>query len=431
MQFKPIKETILFKNAQVVDPFQEKVYDADILIEKGKIKTIGKPGLPAQNVKTVLDLKGLNVAPGFIDLHVHFREPGYEDRETLETGSRAALAGGFTQVCCMPNTEPAIDNQESVKFIYSKAANLPIKIYPIAAITKERKGEELTEMNELVEAGAVAFSDDGNPLQNGEIMRFALEYSLVVDKPVINHAEDLHLRSNGIMHEGKMSTRLGLPGSPALAETIMLYRDLRLAEFTGARLHVPHVSAAESVELIRSAKARGVKVTAEATPHHFSLTDEALRDFNTNLKVAPPLRLEADRQAIIAGLQDGTIDAIATDHAPHNIESKETAFDQAAFGMIGLETAFSLGFSRLVQPGHLTLLELVKKLTVNPAKIMQLELPELTTGTIANLTVFDPQEWWVFSRKNIYSRSYNTPFIGQEFTGRVKYVVSGTTMVSV
>jgi dihydroorotase len=429
MQIKAIQDELLLRNATVVDPFKNETYETDILLEKGRIKSIGQSVDP-KIVNNCEDLKGLYIAPGFVDLHVHLREPGHEDEETIATGVRAALAGGFTKICCMPNTDPAIDTQEAVRFIYRQAENLLADVYPIAAITKGRQGAELTEMVDLSQAGAVAFSDDGTPLKNSQIMRYALEYSKMTGKPIINHAEDVDLKAEGLMHEGIVSTQLGLPGNPGLAEELMIYRDLQLAKLTGARLHVPHVSTANSVELIRKAKATGINVTAEATPHHFSLTDEYMRTFDANGKVAPPLRTENDRQAVIAGLKDGTIDAIATDHAPHTIDTKETTLDLASYGMIGLETAFALAMTNLVHAEHLTLLQLIKLLTVNPATILNLPLAKLEEGAEANLTVFDPKEWWVFSRKNIYSRSQNTPFIGAELTGRIKGVITKSHYVT-
>jgi len=429
MQIKAIQDELLLRNATVVDPFKNETYKTDILLEKGWIKSIGQSVDP-KIVNNIEDLKGLYIAPGFVDLHVHLREPGHEDEETIATGVRAALAGGFTKICCMPNTNPAIDTKEAVRFIYRQAENLLADVYPIAAITKGRQGAELTEMVDLSQAGAVAFSDDGTPLKNSQIMRYALEYSKMTGKPIINHAEDVDLKAEGLMHEGIVSTQLGLPGNPGLAEELMIYRDLQLAKLTGARLHVPHVSTANSVELIRKAKATGINVTAEATPHHFSLTDEYMRTFDANGKVAPPLRTENDRQAVIAGLKDGTIDAIATDHAPHTIDTKETTLDLASYGMIGLETAFALAMTNLVHAEHLTLLQLIKLLTVNPATILNLPLAKLEEGAEANLTVFDPKEWWVFSRKNIYSRSQNTPFIGAELTGRIKGVITKSHYVT-
>ncbi|MBN2600799.1 MAG: dihydroorotase [Candidatus Marinimicrobia bacterium] len=421
MPKKIIDTSILFKNAQIVDPFKDQIITADLLIEKGKIKKIEKD-IPEKEAKESVNLKGFHIIPGFIDLHVHFREPGYENSETIETGCRSALAGGFTQVCCMPNTNPAIDNRETVRFIYEKAESELVNVFPIATITKNRRGEELTEMVELAEAGAVAFSDDGSPVSDNQLFRNALEYSKITGKPIINHAEDPVLKAGGIMNEGTVSTRLGIPGNPAIAEEIMIARDLIVTEFVNGRIHIPHVSTAGSVELIRQAKAKGIAVTAEATPHHFSLTDEYMSSFNANGKVAPPLRTEKDRLAIIEGLKDGTIDAIATDHAPHVIDTKETSLDLASFGMIGLETAFSLAMTHLVHTEKLTLMELVKLLTIKPAALMNLPLPEFKTGADANITIVNTNEWWVFGRQNIHSKSFNTPFIGNEFTGRVKGV---------
>jgi len=419
MEKKAIKTAILFKGAQIVDPFNDRIIEADLLVENGKIKKI-KKAIPESESKEVVNLKGFHITPGFIDLHVHFREPGYENSETIETGCRAALAGGFTQVCCMPNTRPAIDNRETVRFIFEKSEDELVNVYPIAAISKDRKGEELTEMAELADAGAVAFSDDGSPVVNGQMMRNALEYSKITGRPVINHAEDPSLKADGLTNEGRVSTQLGIPGNPPIAEEIMIARDLIIAEFVNGRIHIPHVSTAGSVELIRRAKAKGIAVTAEATPHHFSLTDEYMRSFDANGKVAPPLRTEKDRQAIIEGLKDGTIDAIVTDHAPHVIDTKETSLDLASFGMIGLETAFSLAMTHLVHTGKLTLMELIKLLTIKPAKVMNLHLPPLKVGEVANLTIINTREWWVFGRQNIYSKSFNSPFIGNEFNGRVK-----------
>ena len=425
MQINNIKNSLLLKNCKVVDPFQDSIYDTDILIKKGRIEKIDK-NIPEKGIEKIVDLNGLSLSPGFIDIHVHFREPGNEDAETIESGAKAAIAGGFTQVCCMPNTNPAIDTRGTVQFIYEQAENLPVKVYPIAAITKGRKGKELTEMGELSKAGAVAFSDDGSPVMNSQLFRNALEYSKLFNKPIINHAEDNTLKGNSIMNEGVVSTQLGLSAAPAIAEEIMISRDLEIAGFTKARIHIPHVSTAGSVDLIRKAKKKGVNVTAEATPHHFSLTDEYLRNFDANGKVSPPLRTEKDRLAIIEGIKDGTIDAIATDHAPHNYETKETSIDLASFGMIGLESAFGLAMTKLVQPNHINLMKLIKSLTVNPAAIMNLELSKIAKNEIANFTIFNPDEWWVFSKKDIYSRSGNTPFIGEELTGRVKSVITGS-----
>jgi dihydroorotase len=430
MQIRKIDKSILFKNATVVDPFQDKIQKADLLLDQGKIRKIGS-AIPDKEANETISLKGLYIAPGFIDLHVHFREPGFENSETIETGCRAALAGGFTQVCCMPNTNPAIDTREIVRFIYEKSENELVDVYPIAAVTKGRRGEELTEMAELADAGAVAFSDDGTPIGSSRMLRNALEYSKITGKPIINHAEDPDLKGDGLINEGIVSTQLGIPGNPGIAEQVMIARDLKIAEFVKARIHIPHVSTAGSVALIREAKAQGIAVTAEATPHHFSLTDEFMRSFDANGKVAPPLRTEADRQALIAGLKDGTLDAIATDHAPHVIDYKETSLDLASYGLIGLETAFALAITHLVQTEQLTLLDVIKLFTTKPAALMQLPLAPFAKGAPANFVIFDVDEWWVFGAQNIYSKSHNTPFIGTEFTGRVKGVFTKSHYTSI
>ncbi|MCF7886490.1 MAG: dihydroorotase [Candidatus Marinimicrobia bacterium] len=430
MQKSTIKDKLLLKNGEMIDPCQEKIERQDILINDGKIEKI-KAEIDAQDDYKVIDLKGLKIAPGFIDLHTHLREPGQEDAETIATGARAALAGGFTRVCCMPNTNPSLSTQESMRFIREKAKLVDIDVMPIASITIDRKGRELTEFGELAEVGAVAFSDDGNPVENSQIMRNALEYSKLVDKPIINHSEDQDLKNQGIINESIVSTTTGLRGNPTIAEEIMIYRDLRLAEFTGAKLHIPHVTAKGSVDLIRAAQEKGVRVTAEVTPHHLSLTDEYMHSFNTLGKVAPPLRSESDRQALVEGLKDGTIDAIATDHAPHTYNRKETSLDLAAYGMIGLESAFGLVMTKLVHEDQLSLIELIKKMTTMPAAIIDIELPCFKTGERAEFTLFDTDEWWVFNEKNIESRSSNTPFIGQELTGRVKKVIIGNKVIEI
>ena len=428
MQKKTIKGKILLKGGEIIDPQQDRIEKLDILINQGKIEKIEK-NIEKKNNYNVVDLKGLKISPGFIDLHAHLREPGQEDAETIETGAQAALAGGFTRICCMPNTTPSISTQESVRFILDKARYLDVEVMPIASITMGRKGRELTEFSELAKTGAVAFSDDGNPVEDSQMMRNALEYSKLVDMPIINHAEDRSLQNQGIINESEVSTTTGLPGNPAIAEEIMIYRDIKIAEFTRAKLHIPHVTARGSVELIREAKARGVKVTAEVTPHHLSLTDQYMRSFDTLGKVAPPLRTEEDRQALIEGLKDGTIDAIATDHAPHTYNKKETSLDLAACGMIGLESAFGLIMTKLVHEDELSLIELIKKITLNPAQIINLDTDYFKEGQKAEFTIFNADEWWVFNKKSIFSRSSNTPFIGEELNGRVKKVIIGNKVI--
>ena len=358
-------------------------------------------------------------------MHVHFREPGREDKESLKTGSMAALSGGFTSVCVMPNTNPAIDSPESVNFILKKAEDCPIKIYPIGAVTKSQKGKELTEMGLMYEAGVVAFSDDGFPIQDASIMRSALEYSTLVDIPVINHAEDMFLRDNGLVNEGPMSTKLGLRGNPELAESIMVHRDLELAKYTSAKLHVPHVSTKKSIQLIRSSKQLNKCVSAEVTPHHLYFTHDDLRSYDTNLKVAPPIRSETDRESLIEAIKDGTIDCIATDHAPHTLEDKETTFDCASYGMIGLESCFGVVNKVLVKKERIISIEaLIELLTVKPRKIMGFETNLFKRGVSAEITVIDPDKKWQFTKQSVKSNSFNSPFLGEYLIGKIDLTIS-------
>ena len=428
MEKHRFKDRILLKGGEIIDPHKDTIANRDILINKGIIEQIEKEIVPQEDYK-IIELKGLKIAPGFVDLHTHLREPGQEDAETIATGARAALAGGFTRICCMPNTTPAISTEESVRFIRDKSQFLDVDVMPIASITIDREGKKLTEFAQLAEVGAVAFSDDGVPVENAQIMRNALEYSKLVDKPIINHSEEQALKNDGIINESSVSTATGLQGNPAIAEEIMIYRDIRIAEFTKAKLHIPHVTSQGSVDIIREAKNRDVQVTAEVTPHHISLTDEYMESFNTLGKVAPPLRTEIDRQALIEGLKDGTIDILATDHAPHTYNKKETSLDLAAYGMIGLGSAFSLYMTNLVHQDELSLIDLIKKITVNPAQIINIKLPGFKIGEKAEFTIFDTDEWWVFNENNIYSKSHNTPFIGHELNGRVKKVIIGNKVI--
>jgi len=420
MKTKKLAKRTLLKNGTILDPVKEKEFQGNILLENGKIAEVGNVNAADADV---IDCKGLVITHGFCDLHVHFREPGREDKETLATGSQAALAGGFTRVCAMPNTTPPIDSPESVRFVAEKSQNCPIHIHPIGAATKGQNGKELTEMAGMADEGAVAFSDDGFPIMNAGVMRRILEYSGMLGKPIINHAEDDCLRNDGLMNEGLMSTRLGLPGNPAEAEAIMVHRDLELAKLCGASLHVPHISTASSTHHMAEMKQHYDYVTAEVTPHHLFFTDEDLADYDTNLKVAPPIRGKEDRRELINGLKNGTIDCIATDHAPHTIEDKETTFDLAAFGMTGLESCLGAVLQILVQEEGFDLLTVVKALTVNPRKIMGFETNLLTNKTLAELTIFNPHEKWNFSRNNIYSKSINSPYIGKPLTGKIKYTI--------
>jgi dihydroorotase len=422
-RIETLPEDVLIRGGQLYDPATRKSKKADLGIRNGKIVELQE--IDTSKAK-VIDAQGCIISHGFIDIHVHFREPGREDKETLATGSRAALAGGFTRVCVMPNTDPPIDNPEGILFIFERAQELPVQIYPIGAITRGQRGEELAEILEMRSVGAVAFSDDGNPIQDGQVLRRALDYSHDLGVPVINHAEDIHLRADGIMNEGALSTRMGLPGNPALAEAVMIYRDLLLAEDTDGYMHIPHVSTALGVELIRQFKARGVRITAEATPHHLGLTEEAIRQFNTHAKVAPPLRTEQDRQAVVNGLKDGTIHCIATDHAPHTVEEKEKDIVNAPSGMIGLESAFGLTHTVLHEAG-MTTEEVIDLFTTRPAEIMSMSLSSFEPGQLAELVIVQPDEEWTFHREDIFSRSRNTPMVGMDFKGRIKSTINRNT----
>ncbi|MCK4993890.1 MAG: dihydroorotase [Candidatus Omnitrophica bacterium] len=415
---------LIIKNARVIDS-KSKIDDVlDILIEGKKIAKIDKN--IKDNDADVFDARNLVASAGFVDLHVHLREPGFEYKETILSGSRAATAGGFTTVCCMPNTNPVIDNQGVVEFIISasKKAGL-INVLPIGAITKGSQGVELSEMSDLKDVGVVAVSDDGKPLSNAAIMRRALEYAGMLKLPVIAHSEDTDLSAGGVMHEGYMSTKLGLKGITRVAETSMVSRDIELARYTGSHLHIAHVSCRESVHLIRDAKKNGVNVSAECTPHHFSLTVESLVTYDPNTKVNPPLRDIDDVKAICEGLKDGTIDCIATDHAPHAESEKDVEFDAAPFGMIGLETALALGISNLVEKGILTLTQLMDKMSYNPSKIININKGYIAVGADADITVFDPKQKWEVTEGDFYSKSKNSPFLGNTLKGRVILTICG------
>lgn len=415
--FQPLPKKIMLKNGRVLDPALNLDGQADVLIENGIIKRVGK----AEDKKfdgEVLDCKGKIISPGWLDMHVHLREPGFEGKETIATGSLAAANGGFTAVCCMPNTSPAIDSQEIIQYIKDRSEGFLVDVFPVAAITKKREGKELSEILELVEQGAVAISDDGSPVMNAEIMRRALEYSKMVDVPVIGHEEDVHMTEGGDINEGFVSTCLGLHGMPPVAEEIMISRDIMLADYTGGRFHVAHISTAHSVELVRQAKKRGILVTAEVTPHHFVLTDEAVRGYDTNTKMSPPLRTEEDRKALCEGLKNGTIDVIATDHAPHSFEEKEAEYIYAPFGIIGLETALALSVSHLVNKKIISMNTMIEKFALNPYKILNLTPPQIKPGVKANLTMFDPAAKWKVDPTKFLSKSTNTPFSGWELNGK-------------
>lgn len=424
----------LIKGGQVIDPGRMNTI-ADVLIEDGKIQAIDvnlQGTLKNPESVTIIDAQGLIVCPGFIDLHVHFREPGFEYKETIATGVASAVAGGFTTVCCMPNTSPVNDSQSITEFIFRQAKIADkARVFPIGAITKGSKGEELAEIGELHDAGCVAISDDGIPVMNSLVMRRAMEYARTFDLPVIDHCEDSHLSAGGSMNEGFVSTELGIPGIPNAAEEVMVARNIFLAELTQSRLHLPHVSTIGSVRLLRDAKERGLLVTAEACPHHFTLTDEAVRSFDTHAKMNPPLRTDADVQAIKDALKDGSIDTIATDHAPHAVHEKQRQFDNAPFGIIGLETALPLSLN-LVEEGVLTMEQAVAKLTCEPARVFKLSYGTLAVGADADVTLFDPKKSWTLDPNRLHSKSRNTPFTGWTMKGKVvKTLVSGRMVYEV
>lgn len=415
--------TMLIANGRVIDPSRQIDRVAHLLICDGKIAEIDPPH---QQADEVIDAAGKIVAPGLIDMHVHLREPGHEEDETIATGTAAALSGGFTSVACMPNTDPPLDTQGAVEFVRDQALRADhCRVFVVACVSKNREGKELSEIGQLVQAGAVAFSDDGSPVSDNELMRRAFEYCLMFDKAVLNHAEVKELTRGGVMHEGLQSLILGLPGLPAAAEDVMTARDISLAEATGGRLHVQHVSTANTVEALRRAKKRGVRVTAEAAPHHFTLTDDCLSTFDANYKMNPPLRGQEHVDAILSGLADGTIDVIASDHAPHAREKKMQELDQAPFGIIGLETMLGLVVTRLIQPGLLSWSDALAKMTCNPAAVLGIDKGTLAPGADADITIIDPEVRWTVGPDDLKGKSVNTPFLGWELTGRAEIVIVG------
>lgn len=420
---KEIKGYYLLKNGKVWNLKKRRSDTADILIKDGIIEKIGKFDSPSKKW-VIHDIEGCIVLPGLIDIHVHLREPGFEDRETIETGCAAAAAGGFTAVCCMPNTNPVIDNQETVRFIKEKANDLLVEVYPIGAVSKGSKSEELAEIGYMVKAGIIGITDDGLPLNNSGIVRRALEYSKMFDIPLIEHAQDTSLTQGSSMNEGVYSTRLGLKGMPTIAEDIIVSRDIQMLEYVGGKLHIQHISSAKSVELVRQAKDKGLSVTSEVTPHHFSLTDQAVTSYDPNFKMNPPLRSEEDVSAVIEGLLDGTIDAIATDHAPHIQDDKEGEFDRSAFGVTGLETVVGVYFTELVDKhGFDGIKSLVELCIVNPRKIMNLSVPEIKEQAIADLCILDPQKKWTVNKEEFYSKSANSCFLDRSLRGKVRGVI--------
>jgi dihydroorotase len=419
--------TLLIRGGRVIDPAQNIDRIDDVLVRDGLVVSIGhEGGQPLGRADETIEAGGLIVAPGLVDMHVHLREPGREEDETIETGTRAALAGGFTSVACIPNTEPPIDTQAAVEFIHQKAARADTcNVFVVACVSRGREGKELAEIGRLVEAGAVAFSDDGAPVYDAELMRRALEYCRMFDKPILAHEEVLELSRGGVMNEGLVSLLLGLPGMPAAAEDVMIGRDIALAEATGGRVHAMHVSTAGGVALIRDAKRRGARVTAEACPHHFTLTDESLRGFDSNFKMSPPLRTAADVEAIIEGLVDGTIDCIATDHAPHAREKKMLELDRAPFGILGLETAVGLSVTRLVATGRIGWPRLIEALSTLPARILGINRGTLRPGAVADITLIDPERSWQVDIDTFRSKSVNSPFHGWTLRGRAVATIVG------
>ena len=419
---------LLIQGGRVIDPSQNIDSLLDVLVEGGKIVWIGMGKPPVAEHETAI-ADGMMVCPGFIDLHCHLRQPGYEQKETIASGTRAAARGGFTTVCCMPNTNPPLDNLPLVEYVKMVAEKEgAARVLPIGCITRGRKGEELADMAEMAQAGVIGFSDDGSYVKSPRIMRKAMEYSLPLGLPIIEHCEDSDLAVDGQMNEGIIATGLGLCGTPNAAEEVAVARDIILAELTGARLHIAHVSTAGSVELIRQAKKRGVRVTAEVTPHHLTMTEEKVMGYNTNAKVNPPLRTQADIDALIAGLKDGTIDIIATDHAPHTLNDKLCEFGNAASGISGLETAFS-SLMGLVHAGKITLPLLIAKLTTEPAKILGSNLGTLKVGALADVTIFDPDAEWTVDAEKFASKGRNTPLNGEKLKGKVMMTVYGGKVV--
>ena len=426
--------TIVIKNGRVIDPANGLDEPKDLLIDKGRIKALESPGsisFDAGEKLSVIDAKGCVVCPGLIDMHVHFREPGFEYKETITSGCRSAAAGGFTSVAVMPNTNPVNDTRAVTEHILSLARTEDIiNVYPIAAITQKLEGERLSEMADLKDAGAIAFSDDGRPVISNELMRRAFEYSKMFKLPLIQHSEMLDLTEGGCMNEGMVSTELGLKGMPTEAEDIMVYRDIALLEKTGGRLHVAHISSKNSVDLVRQAKSRGLSVTCEVAPHHFTLTDEAVRGYDTNTKMSPPLRAIDDVEAIKEGLQDGTIDIIATDHAPHDIADKQVEYQNACFGIVGLETALPLSL-KLVDEKILSMGDVIKKLTSTPADIFNLKAGSLSLGNEADILIFNPNLEYSIDISKFHSKSKNSPFDGWKVKGQVIHtLVKGKTAYS-
>lgn len=419
---------LLIKNGYLIDPSTKREGVFDILIESDKVSRIAKR-IEARGID-IIDAKGMLVFPGLIDIHCHLREPGREDEETIYTGSLSAVAGGFTTICCMPNTSPPLDNKVAIRFVIDRARRDALcEVLPVGAITIGREGKELAPYGEMVEEGAVAFSDDGDCVMDSLIMRRALEYTKLYKKPIISHSEDKNLSRNGVMNEGVISTRMGLLGIPKEAETVMVYRDISLARLTGGKLHLAHLSVAESVDMVRYAKKEMDNLTCEVAIHHLFLTEDEVRDYNTNAKVSPPLRTKKDVTALIKGLKDGTVDCLVTDHAPHSEEEKGSGFENAPAGIIGFETALSLAME--LQEKGLTLMQIIALFTTGPAKVLGIEKGCIMEGKDADVVIFAPEKEWVYRRENIKSKSKNSPFIGRRMKGKVvKTIYKGRVVFS-
>lgn len=409
-------KNLVLKNGRIIDPVNSVDFVGDILIEQGRIAAVG-PETAVPKGAEIIDVTNKWCVPGLVDMHVHLREPGREDKETIQSGCQAAVAGGFTSIACMPNTQPVNDNQSITRFILEQAQNAPAKVYPVAAITRGLEGKSLTDMVELINAGAVAFSDDGKCVSNADHLRRAMDYTKIFDGLIIEHCEDNDLAAGGCMREGYESTTLGLPPIPALAEDIIVSRDIQIAEYTDARLHLAHLSSHQSIRMLKEAKNRGVRVTAEVTPHHLFLTDEAVRTFDTSTKMNPPLGTAEDRDALEKALIDGTIDCIATDHAPHTRIEKEVEYNYAPNGIIGLETALSLVMTRLVHTRKMTAARMVEVMSVNPCRILGIDGGHLSLGQPADITVIDPDNLWMVDPEKFQSKSRNTPFGGLSLRG--------------
>ena len=413
---------ILLRGGLLYDPFLNINENKDILIKDNKIISV-KKSITLKDEYHVIDCENKIVTNGFIDIHSHFREPGFEYKETIETGSVSAFHGGYTRVCVMPNTDPVIDSPELCKNIIEKSKELPIYVYPIGAITKGQKGMELSEVGGMVNSGAVAISDDGLPVKNGQMLKVALEYAKKFNIPVINHAEDLMLVNDGLMHEGSKSLKLGLPGNPDISESTMVYRDLSIAEYVNGRLHVPHVSSAKSIDIIKQFKAKNINITAEVTPHHLCFNDEIISDYNTNSKVAPPIRSSVDQKALVKGVLDGVINCIATDHAPHSTDDKEKDFENAMCGMIGLESAFGL-VNKTLKNAKMDIKSVINLFTINPAQIVNVLPNYIQEGHEAEINIIDSNIEWEFNKKHIYSLSKNTPVLGKTLIGKVLFTIN-------